>query len=104
MKRNAYAAKIQMVRSHLKTEERAEIVNRVLTTVYQSSAVALNEQFGFGADRIARFRDAMEKVIMEYGDLQTAVDADYADGKLAQRYEQIMGDAAYPEPAGSTSK
>ena len=93
--RNAYAAKIQAQRVHLRNEERAELIHRILTTVYQASAVALNEQFGFGADRIARFRDAMEQTIMEYGAMLDSVDADYADGKLAQRYEQIMGDEAY---------
>ena len=93
--RNAYAAKLQAQRVHLRNEERADLINRILTTVYQASAVALNEQFGFGADRISRFRDAMEQTIMEYGALLDSVDADYADGKLAQRYEQIMGDEAY---------
>lgn len=44
---------------------------------------------------VSRFRDAMEQTIMEYGALLDSVDADYADGKLAQRYEQIMGDEAY---------
>lgn len=93
--KNAYAAKLQAQRVHLRNEERAELIHRILTTVYQASAVALNEQFGFGTDRISRFRDAMEQTIIEYGALLDEVDADYADGKLAQRYEQIMGDEAY---------
>ena len=93
--RNAYAAKLQAQRVRLRNNERAELIHRILTTVYQASAVALNEQFGFGADRISRFRDAMEQTIIEYGALLDSVDADYADGKLAQRYEQIMGDEAY---------
>ena len=95
--KNAYAAKLQAQRVHLRNQERADLIHRILTTVYQASAVALNEQFGFGADRISRFRDAMEQTIVEYGALLDSVDADYADGKLAQRYEQIMGDDAYPE-------
>ena len=79
--RNAYAAKITAARSALKNAERA-------------SAVALNEQFGFGADRIARYRDAMEKTIIEYGALMDSTDAEYADGKLEERYLQIMGGSA----------
>ena len=94
--KNAYAAKLQAQRVRLKNSERAELIHRLLTTVYQASAVALNEKFGFGADRISRFRDAMEETILEYGVMLDEVDADYADGKLAQRYEQIMGDEAYP--------
>lgn len=89
--RNAYAAKIQAQRVHLRNEERAELIHRILTTVYQASTVALNEQFGFGADRIACFRDALDATICEYGELGNGADWDYADGKLEQRYEQIMG-------------
>lgn len=96
MGRNAYAAKLQAQRVRLKNAERAELINRIITTVYQASAVALNEKFGFGAERISRFRSAMEQTVIEYGGLVGQVDADYADGKLAQRYEQIMGDEAYP--------
>lgn len=44
---------------------------------------------------VSRFLDAMEQTIIEYGALLDSVDADYADGKLAQRYEQIMWDEAY---------
>lgn len=93
--KNAYAAKLQAQRVHLRNEERAELIHRILTTVYQASAVALNEQFGFGAERISRFRDAMEQTIIEYGAMLDDVDADYVDGKLSKRYEQIMGDDAY---------
>ena len=94
--KNAYAAKLQAQRVRLKNSERSELIHRLLTTVYQASVVALNEKFGFGADRISCFRDAMEETILEYGVMLDEVDADYADGKLAQRYEQIMGDEAYP--------
>ena len=93
--KNAYAAKLQAQRVHLKNAERSELIHRILTTVYQASAVVLNEQFGFGAERISRFRDAMEQTIIEYAAMLADVDADYADGKLSKRYEQIMGDDAY---------
>ncbi len=53
--------------------------------------MALHEVYGFGPDRIDRFRDAMEAVILEYGDLLDSVDADYADEKLERRYKAIMG-------------
>lgn len=89
--RNAYAAKLQAQRVHLRNEERADLIHRILTTVYQASAVTLNQEFGFGADRITRFRDALDATICEYGKLGDGADWDYADGKLEQRYEQIMG-------------
>lgn len=88
--KNAYAAKIRTAHALLKNEERKKIVHQILTTVYYASAVALNEQFGFGADRIAKYREAMEAVIMEYGDFMNETDTDYADGKLEERFKKIM--------------
>lgn len=88
--KNAYAAKLRAKRVRLKNEERSELINRILTTVYQASVVALNDSFGFGADRIEKFRDALDKTINEYGELGNGADWDYADGKLEQRYMQIM--------------
>ena len=88
--KNAYAAKLQAQRVRLQNKERTDLIQQILTTVYQASAVALNEQFGFGADRISRFREAMEKTIVEYGALLNSTDTEYADGKLEQRYKQIM--------------
>ena len=38
MGRNAYAAKLQAQRHYLKNEERAELIHRLLTTIYQSAA------------------------------------------------------------------
>ena len=89
--RNVYAAKLAAARAAMGREERRALIHRALTTVYQASAVALHETFGFGPERIARFRAGMEAVILEYGDLLNEVDADYADGKLEQRYRTIMG-------------
>lgn len=96
MSRNAFAGKLISAKAALTQQQKAALIHRVLTTVYQASAIALNEQFGFGAERIARFRNGMEAVIQEYGVLLDDTDADYADGKLDQRYEAIMGDEAYP--------
>lgn len=91
MARNAFAGKMVAAAGRLRAEERKELVHRCLTTIYQASVVALNDQFGFGSDRITRFRDAMEATIMEYGALMDGTDAGYADGALERRYLQIMG-------------
>ena len=88
--KNAYAAKLQAQRVRLQNKERTDLIQQILTTVYQASAVALNEQFGFGADRISRFRDAIERTIIEYGAILDSTDAEYADCKLEERYKQIM--------------
>ena len=85
MRRNAYAAKMMAAKGAVTQRQKSVLVNRCITTIYQASAIALNDQFGFGRERISRFRDAMD-----------GADADYADGKLANRYESIMGGEAYP--------
>lgn len=96
--KNAYAAQIKatidLEKRKLEAEwnqKKADLIHRVLTTIYQASAVALNEALGLGAGSIEKFRAALDATICEYGVLLDEVDADYADGKLEQRYEQIMG-------------
>lgn len=44
--KNAFAAKMMAAKAALSQQQRQEIIHRCLTTVYQASAVALNEQFG----------------------------------------------------------
>lgn len=90
MKPNAYAKKLTAVRSAINQAERQALVHRCITTIFQASAVALNEEFGFGADRLLRFKEAMEKIVTEYGDLMHGADVDYADDKLEQAFKRIM--------------
>lgn len=90
MKPNAYAKKLTAVRSAINQAERQALVHRCITTIFQASAVALNEEFGFGADRLLRFKEAMERIVNEYGDLMHGADVDYADDKLEQAFKRIM--------------
>lgn len=92
MARNAYAMQMLAAKSALQREERKALVHRCLTTIYQASAIALNDEFGFGAERITRFRDAMESIILEYGVEMDNTDTEYADGKLEEAYLRIMGE------------
>lgn len=90
MAKNAYAAKLMAAKAAMSLAERKELINRCITTIYQASAVALNEKFGFGASRIEKFRDELNTTINEYGALMDGADVEYADAKLEQRYNQIM--------------
>jgi hypothetical protein len=90
MKPNAYAKKLTAVRSAINQAERQALVHRCITTIFQASAVALDEEFGFGADRLLRFKEAMERIVNEYGDLMHGADVDYADDKLEQAFKRIM--------------
>lgn len=51
----------------------------------------MNEEFGFGAERVERFRDKLNETMLEFGVLQDDTDTDYAMGALERRYQQIMG-------------
>lgn len=96
-----YAVRMQQARRVLANEERAAIVHHCLTTIYQAAAVALNEQFGFGPERVERFRDTLNAVMLDFGVLQDDTDTDYAMGALERRYKQIMerrGSDAKEEP------
>lgn len=93
--RNSYAKKIHQKRILMKNEERLALIRRTLTTVYYAAVITLNDSFGFGADRIQRFRDGLDETIHAYGGLMDDVDADYADGKLEQVYQKIMGEKSY---------
>lgn len=86
-----YAVRIQQGKRLLEDTERKAIVHHCLTTIYQAAAVALNEEFGFGSERVERFRDKLNETMLEFGVLQDDTDTDYAMGALERRYEQIMG-------------
>lgn len=88
--RNAYAAKLLAAKQALIRTQRKELVHRCITTIFQASAIALHDEFGFGPERIKRFQKTMERVIMEYGVLMDGTDVDYADGKLDHQCKKIM--------------
>lgn len=89
-----YAVRLQQERRMLSDAERKAIVHHCLVTIYQASAVTLNEEFGFGSERIERFRDKLNETMLEFGVLQDDTDTDYAIGALERRYQQIMGEGA----------
>ena len=90
--KNQYAAKLVAAKAALSQEAKKALVHRCMTTIYQAAAIALNEEHGFGPDRITRFRDKMEKIIIEYGGLMEDTDAEYADSNLEEAYLRIMGE------------
>ena len=89
-KPNAYARKLTAAKSAISYAEKQNIIRRCINTIFFASAVALNEQFGFGAERIMRFKEAMEKIVDEYGALADGADTEYADAKLEEAFKRIM--------------
>lgn len=63
MSKNAYANKLMAMKGAVSQAQRQVIIHRCIETVYYSSAIALNEEFSFGPDRIAQFRAKMEKIV-----------------------------------------
>jgi hypothetical protein len=89
-KPNSYAKKLMAAKQAISFVEKQNIVRRCIETIFYASAVALNDEFGFGADRIMRFKDALEKTVSEYGILVSEADTEYADGKLEEAFKKIM--------------
>lgn len=89
-KHNHYAKKLMAAKQAISYVERQNIVHRCIETIFFASAIALNQEFGFGSERIMRFKETMEKVVNEYGDLASGADTEYADGKLEEAFKKIM--------------
>lgn len=88
--KNAFARKLTVAKQTISYAEKQNIVRRCINTIFYAFAIALNEEFGFGAGRIMRLKEKMEKVIEEYGVLASGADTDYADGKLEEAFKKIM--------------
>lgn len=62
------------------------------------SAIVLNKEFGFGAERIARFNAAMSEMYGDYADTwnKDAKDVVYAKATMDRALQQIWGDRFQP--------
>lgn len=61
-------------------------------------AIVLNREFGFGAERISRFYDAMSKQYADYADIwnKDTADVEYAKDTMDRALRQIWGDRFQP--------
>lgn len=62
------------------------------------SAIVLNRLFGFGAERIKRFNDAMVEQYGNYADIWNGdtKDVEYSKAAMDRALEQIFGDQFMP--------
>lgn len=67
-----------------------QLTRQTVTRCLDIAALVLNEKFGFGADRITDFANGVNEMFDEYMSM-TDSGVDYADTKVTQRLEQIMG-------------
>lgn len=61
-----------------------------------AAALALNEGFGFGPERLKRFHDAFSAKYAEIRELDKSADNDYCIAKMEQALKQAWGE--YYEP------
>lgn len=88
--KNAYAVKLMAAKAKMSDAERLALIHRVGQTCLNAMTVALNEQFGFGPDRLKKLNDGFDVVMAQYG-ICLDTDADYADGELESAVKKIMG-------------
>lgn len=86
MSKNAYAQQLQLK----KALERQEIIKRTAQTCLDIMTIALNDEFGFGPERLERLARHFNDLFTEYDDMLED-GADYADSKLRERIDRIMG-------------
>lgn len=87
---NAFARRLVVAKEVVSYNAKQILVRRCINTIFYASAIALNEEFGLGAKRLMRFKDALERVVGEYGVLASGADTDYADDKLEEAFKKIM--------------
>lgn len=92
MSKNSYAKTLMAQRSVLKEAERKELISRTFETTYKLSVIANNIAFGKGSNQAKLFRSTLNELFTEYGKMLDEVDADYADGKVDERYRAIIGE------------
>lgn len=91
MRKNSYATKLMIQKAVLTQQQRKVIIDKTFETTYKMAVVALNRAFGIGATRIKLFNEIMDELFTEYEKLMDEVDVDYADGKLDEQYNAVIG-------------
>lgn len=91
--KNDYAKRLLKQRNILRGQEKRELISSVVDVLHKIYAVELNELYGFGRERIEQLQKSVDDDFLEWEALQEGADWDFADGKLDERYEKIMGNA-----------
>lgn len=66
--------------------------------ILDQAAIVLNREFGFGADRLKRFTEAMSDIYSDYADIWNGdtKDVEYSKAAMDRALQQIFG--SYFEP------
>lgn len=96
-KQSAYLKKVM---AQIEREQK-ENSGKILQMGMDVAVVALNRSFGFGPERLNRFREMYQTVWDEYADMISADgdDTEYAYAKMDEVLKQICGEYYTPREA-----
>ena len=75
--------------ANLMRKKKIDAFNSAMACCMEIMTVALNDEFGFGKDRLKRLEKRFNEVFVEYG-LLVMDDVKYGNTKLKRRVAQIM--------------
>lgn len=75
--------------SQVMKQQKLQAFRAAMDSLMMIMTVALNDEFGFGRDRLLRLEKRFNDLYTEYGCL-VAEDISYGNAKLTARVEQIM--------------
>lgn len=81
-----------------KEREKLETLRFTRQLITDMSVIALNNVFGFGAERLKKYADEMLRVYEEYADIwnRDTADTEFSRDKLDQKLRQICGEYFKP--------
>ena len=94
MKKSGFLARMEAQ----KEREKLETLRFTRQLITDMSIIALNNAFGFGAERLKKYTDEMLRVYEEYADIWNSdtIDTEYSRGKLDMKLRQICGEHFEP--------
>ena len=94
MKQSAFLARLEAQ----KEREKLATLRFTRQLMIDCSTVALNNVFGFGADRLKKFADEVARVYENYADLinEDTADEEYSWESLDKKLKQICGENFTP--------
>lgn len=94
MKKSGFLARMEAQ----KEREKLETLRFTRQLITDMSVIALNNVFGFGAERLKKYADEMLRVYEEYADIWNSdtADTEFSREKLDKKLRQICGEYFQP--------
>lgn len=94
MRKNSFLARMEAQ----KEAEKLQVLRFTRQLITDMSVIALNNAFGFGAERLKKYTDEMLRVYEQYADIWNAdtKDTEYSRAALDAKLKQICGEYFLP--------